>query len=49
MRKRQPADRWDRERRLAWIAAPIIQNGDIDETAAFIGELAGFMADEAKG
>lgn len=49
MKKRQPADRWDRERRLAWIAAPIIQNGDINETAAFIGELAAFMADEAKG
>lgn len=49
MKKRQPADRWDRESRLAWIAAPIIQNGDTNETAAFIGELAAFMADEAKG
>ncbi|MDP4006884.1 hypothetical protein [Methylobacterium sp. NEAU K] len=49
VKKRQPDDRWDRGSRLAWIAPSIIQNEDTAETAAFIGELATFLADEAKG
>lgn len=49
MKKRLPTDYWNRERRLAWIAAPVIQNGDVTETATFIGELAALLADAAKG
>lgn len=49
MKKCQPSDRWDRGARLAWIAPAIIQNEDAAETAAFIGELATFLADEARG
>ena len=46
MKKRRPTDLPDRERRLAWIAAPIIQNGDTTETAAFVGDLATWLADD---
>lgn len=45
MKKRRPAEYFDRERRLAWTAATIIQNGDAVETATFIGEVATLLAD----
>lgn len=45
MKKRRPAEYFDREMRLAWTAAAIIQNGDAIETATFIGEVATLLAD----
>ena len=49
MKKRRPAQYTDREMRLAWIASTIVQNGDLTETATFIGELAALLADGAEG
>lgn len=48
-RRRTPMSRHDRETRLEILAAPVIQNGDPDETAAFARELAAHAAAERAG
>ena len=46
---RRPIALIDRETRLQIVARPILEDGDTTETATFIGELAAFLADDAKG
>jgi hypothetical protein len=45
--RRQPTSMDDRATRLAAIAERIIYNGDDDETAAFVREIAAFAAEQA--
>ncbi|SFM92753.1 hypothetical protein [Methylobacterium pseudosasicola] len=48
-KRRRPTTSCDREKRLEILAAPVIQNGDPDETAAFARELATHAEAERAG